>query len=277
MRKSNWVEKMVRKAGLRSGLALAWMLAKQDIRNRYASSYAGIAWTIGVPLLYAVINVVVFSILMNGRMGVRYGDIPFALFYFLPFSLWIFFADTINRSTVVLREYGYLINKIAFPFWVLPLVPVLSAFISQAIILIIVAGLMVHLGVPLADTAYLYVLVWGICVVLALGIAYGVSALAVYIPDLAQIVPVVVNILFWLTPILYPATLVEDHGALWVRGIIMDYNPFYYLVEISRHAVFGTGDIMWTALPAVFGVAVVTLVCGVSTFRKLKSGFADVI
>jgi ABC-type polysaccharide/polyol phosphate export permease len=268
---------MARKAGLRSGLALAWMLAKQDIRNRYASSYAGVAWTIGVPLLYAVINVVVFSILMNGRMGVRYGDIPFALFYFLPFSLWIFFADTVNRSTVVLREYGYLINKIAFPFWVLPLVPVLSAFISQAIILVIVAALMMHLNVSLADTAYLYVLVWATCVVLALGIAYGMSALAVYIPDLAQIVPVVVNILFWLTPILYPATLVEDHGALWVRGVIMDYNPFYYLVEISRHAVFGTGDIMWQALLTVFGVAVVVLVGGVCLFRKLKSGFADVI
>ena len=268
---------MVRNVGLKSGLSLAWMLAKQDLKNRYASSYAGIAWSIGVPLLYAVINVVVFSILMNGRMGVRYGDIPFALFYFLPFSLWIFFSDMVNRSTMVLREYGYLINKIAFPFWVLPLVPMLSALISQAIILVIVAGLMMYKGIPMADTAYIYVLAWGACLILSLGLAYGISALAMYIPDLAQIIPVVVNILFWLTPILYPATLVEDHGPLWVRGIIMDYNPFYYLVEISRHAVYGTGEIMWGALLKVSVLSLVILACGVAIFRKLKSAFADVI
>ncbi|EOA2940439.1 ABC transporter permease, partial [Yersinia enterocolitica] len=114
----------------------AWMLAKRDLKNRYASSYAGIAWNIGVPLLYAIINVVVFSILMSGRMGARYGDVPFALFYFVPLSLWALFSDVVGRSTGILREYGYLINKIAFPFWVLPLVPLASALLSQGILMI---------------------------------------------------------------------------------------------------------------------------------------------
>jgi lipopolysaccharide transport system permease protein len=264
-------------SGVKAGLSLAWMLAKQDVKNRYASSYAGVLWTIGVPLLYALINVVVFSILISGRMGVRYGDIPFALFYFVPFSIWILFSDTVNRSTVILREYAYLINKMAFPFWVLPLVPLLSALINQAIIALIALALLAYNGIGLADSAWVYGLVWLTCLVLAIGLAYAISALAMYIPDLAQIVPVLVNILFWLTPILYPATLVEDHGALWVRSIIMDYNPFYYLVEISRHAVFGTGAIMWTALFKVMAFAALVLVTGMAIFRKLKSGFADVI
>lgn len=52
-----------------SGIRLAWMLAKRDVKNRYANSYAGLAWSVGVPLLYSIINVMVFSILMKGRMG----------------------------------------------------------------------------------------------------------------------------------------------------------------------------------------------------------------
>lgn len=267
----------MRKSGVVSSLLLAWMLAKRDLQNRYAGSYAGVAWNVGVPLLYAIINVVVFSVLMSGRMGERYGDIPFALFYFVPFSLWTFFSEVVGRSTGILREYRYLVSKIAFPFWVLPLVPVASALLNQAIILLFVAGLMYFKGISLGDMATGYVLLWAIGVMLTLGIAYAVAALAVYIPDLAQIVPVIINILFWLTPILYPATLVEDNGALWLRRLIMDYNPFYYLTEISRHAIFGTASVDWYSLAVLATLATLVLVAGFSLFRKLKSGFADVI
>lgn len=267
----------MRKSGIINSLMLAWMLAKRDLINRYAGSYAGVAWTIGVPLLYAIINVVVFSVLMSGRMGARYGDIPFALFYFVPFSLWLFFAEVVGRSTSILGEYRYLISKMAFPFWVLPLVPIASALLSQLIIIAIVVGLIKYNTIPLGDMASVYLLLWAVCIIFTLGIAYAISALSVYIPDLAQIVPVVINILFWLTPILYPATLVEDHGALWLRKLIMDYNPFYYLTEISRHAVFGTAAIDWYSLLGLAGLSLVVLFCGFGLFRKLKSGFADVI
>lgn len=264
-------------AGLRNGLGLAWMLARRDLKNRYASSYAGIAWNIGVPLLYSLINVVVFSILMSGRMGARYGDVPFSLFYFVPFSLWSVFAEVTGRSPGILREYGYLINKIAFPAWVLPMVPFASALLSQAIILALTVGLVLYLGVAVAGTAWMYLLVWAIVIVLTLGIAYMVSALAVYVPDLAQAVPVVVTILFWLTPILYPASLVENHGALWVRNVIMDFNPFYYIVDLSRHAVFGSGTVAWESLGGMALVALGTLAFGLFVFRKLRPGFADVL
>lgn len=267
----------MRESGLMESLGLAWMLAKRDIKNRYASSYAGIAWNIAVPLLYATINVVVFSILMTGRMGVRYGDIPFALFYFVPFTLWTFFAEVVTRSTGILREYSYLINKIAFPFWVLPLIPMASALLSQGVLLAIISGLMIYNGIAPADSAAVYPLIWLVTVLLTLGVAFAVSALSVYVPDLAQMVPVVINILFWLTPILYPATLVENNGALWIRGLIMDYNPFYYLVEMARHAVFGTEITSWATLAMVGLVSVIVFLAGVGVFRKLKSGFADVI
>jgi lipopolysaccharide transport system permease protein len=253
--------------------ALSW----RDLRNRYASSYAGIAWNVGVPLLYAIINVIVFSILMSGRMGARYGDIPFALFYFVPLTLWVFFSDVVGRSTGILREYRYLINKIAFPFWILPLVPVASALLSQGILLLLAVGLMVNYGIAPADTVMIYLLIWVFCVLLTLGVAYAVSAIAVYVPDLAQIVPVVINIIFWLTPILYPVTLVESGGSLWVRRLIMEFNPFSHMVELSRHAIFGSAYISWEALFFLGIVSFATLLFGIFTFQKLKAGFADVI
>lgn len=267
----------MRNSGIINSLALAWMLARRDLLNRYAGSYAGVFWAVGVPLLYALINVVVFSTLMSGRMGARYGDVPFALFYFVPFALWSLFSEVVGRSTGILREYRYLVSKIAFPFWVLPLVPLASALLSQLIILLLAGGLMAYNGISLGASALVYLLVWLASVLITLGVAYAVAALSVYISDLAQIVPVVLNILFWLTPILYPASLVEAHGALWVRRLIMDWNPFYYLTEIARHAVFATAPVDWPALALLLALGGVLLVAGFALFRRLKSGFADVL
>ena len=264
-------------SGLKNSLGLAWMLARRDLKNRYATNYSGIAWNVLVPLLYAMINVIVFSILMKGRMGERYGDIPFSLFYFVPFALWAFFSEMTGRSTSILREYGYLINKIAFPYWVLPLVPLGSALLNQFILFCIVGVLLVTQSIMPAASAPLFILVWLVTLVLTIGIAYGLSALAVYVPDLSQIVPVCVNILFWLTPILYSATLVEQDGPFWVRKLIMEYNPFSHIVEMSRQSVFGAGEVSLAALGWLALLAVVVLGLGLAVFRKLKSGFADVL
>jgi len=260
-----------------SGARLAWMLAKRDVKNRYANSYAGVAWSIGVPLLYSLINVVVFSLLMRGRMGGDYTRIPFALFYFVPFSLWSLFSEVTNRSPGILREYSYLINKIAFPVWVLPLVPFASALLSQVILWAIVAVLMFTHGVMPVSSIWIFVPIWICAVVITVGSAYAVSAISVYIPDLGQLVPVLVTIMFWLTPILYPPSMVEASGGGWISHIITSYNPFYYMTESARHAVFVGSDGVWQHVEILAAAATGVLLVGVYIFRKLQRGFADVI
>ncbi|HEP6427177.1 MULTISPECIES: ABC transporter permease [Burkholderia] len=260
-----------------SSLRLAWMLAKRDLKNRYASSYAGTAWNVGVPLLYSLINVVVFSILMRGRMGAQYGDIPFALFYFVPFSLWTVFTEVTGRSTGILREYSYLISKIAFPVWVLPLIPLTSALISQGIIFVFVIGLLIIKGVVPGAMIWMFPVIWALSLAISIGFAYGISAISVYVPDMVPIVPLCTNIVFWLTPILYPATMVEASRMIWMRNIVMTLNPFYYMVETSRQAVFPGIPFNWEYIGVLVIVAAATLAIGAFIFRKLKPGFADVL
>lgn len=268
---------MLRHRSKPNGLGLAWILAKRDLNNRYASSYAGFFWNIGVPLFNAVIMATIFSILMGGRMGMNYDDAPFVLFYFIPFSLWIVFADVASRSTGILKEYGYLINKISFPYWVLPLVPFASAILSQVIILAVVIGLSYFLGITFSQTAYMYAVIWIISMVLTLGVAYAVSAISVYLPDMGQIVPLILNVIFWMTPILYPPTLVDQFAPAWLKGIIIHFNPFYYISEYSRFALLSGSEIPTYNLAILIGVVCLIFFIGVFTFNKLKPGFADVI
>jgi lipopolysaccharide transport system permease protein len=258
-------------------ISLLWILSKQDLRNRYATSYGGLAWLIGVPLVNALVMAVVFSALMSGRMGIDYGEAPFVLFYFIPFSLWILFAEMLSRSTSILNEYGYLINKIAFPFWVLPVVPLMSALLSQVIIIGIVCILMAYLDVSPSGLSAWYGLIWLIALVLTVGASYLISAISVYLPDMAQVVPIGLNLLFWMTPILYPPSLVEANAPEWLQLLILEANPFYYLAEYSRAAILSSHDIPIYNLAVLGFAAILALIIGLYTFRKLKSGFADVI
>lgn len=258
-------------------LGLLGMLIMRDLKNRYANSYAGFAWNVVVPLFNALILAIVFSALMNGRMGMDYGNVPFVLFYFIPFSLWTVFAEVIGRSTGIIREYDYLINKIAFPFWVLPMVPLGSAMLSQAIIFSIIGGLLFYLKIKVASTALLFPVIWLISIVLTIGVSYTVAAISAYLPDMAQIMPLFLNILFWITPILYPPSLVQQHAPAWTRNIIIDYNPFFYISEYSRYTILSGREIPIYNLLILTGIACTLLLLGVLIFHKLKAGFADVI
>lgn len=262
---------------LKGGLGLVWLLARRDMKTRYASSYGGFSWNIGVPLLNALTTVLVFSVLMAGRMGERYGDVSFPLFFFVPFVFWMLFNDIVMRSTGVLKEHGYLITKIAFPSWVLPLVPVVSCLLTQAILIgIVVLLFLVYNVSPAATIGWLTVL-WLICAIFAIGVAYLVAAFAVYISDLVQAVPVMLNVLFWLTPILYPPALVERGASGFVRGLIMTYNPIYYFVETSRQLAFVGNSIPWSVFGGLGVLALTVLLIGVAAFKRLEPGFADVV
>jgi len=256
---------------------LIWMLSKRDLQNRYAGSYAGFFWNIGVPLFNALIMATIFSVLMGGRMGLDYGDIPFVLFYFIPFSLWIVFADVVGRSTGILREYSYLINKISFPYWTLPLIPFASAILSQSIIMAVVIGLTYYFNIAFAPTMFMFVVIWLASLVMTIGVAYAVSAISVYLPDMSQLVPLCLNILFWMTPILYPPSLVEQHAPEWLKGVVITLNPFYYISEYSRYALLSGVEIPLLNLSVLVGVVCLSLLLGVFLFHKLKSGFADVL
>jgi lipopolysaccharide transport system permease protein len=260
-----------------TGLSLAKTMAMRDLKNRYANTYGGFIWHLGVPFIYAMINVAVFSTLMKGRLGGEFSGIPFVLYYFVPFSLWTFFSEMMGRSTSVLRDNGFLINKIAFPAWVLPLIPVATSLLSQLVAIMISVILMIYFRIPLSINAGLFLVVWAISLIFTLGAAYMVAALSLYVPDLVQVVPVMTGIIFWLTPIVYPASIILDNGSPWIANLIVHANPFYFLVETARLSVFSDSVISLGALSLALVLSIMFFGLGLWIFKKLQPGFADVM
>ncbi len=256
---------------------LAWLLAKRDLRNRYAASYAGFVWAIGVPLVYALINIVVFSLLMRGQMGERYGNVPFTVFYFVALSQWIMFAEVVPRSANIIREYSYILKtRVGFPIWIIPLIPFASALVTQLVIAFLCAVYMWTYALPPSPSTPIIFLVWLTSFTITLGVALIVASISVFIPDMNQIVPIVINIIFWLTPILYPPSMVSAASPS-IQWIILNINPFYYITEAARLSVLGAASEIWRDLliAAIYGL--IFLAFGTYVFRKLRPGFADVL
>lgn len=255
---------------------IAFELTIRDLRIRYAGSLIGVFWSVGVPVLNAVVLSAVFSVLMSGRMGPHYGSTPFALFYFSGLGPWVLFNEAAGRSVGVIVDNAAIVKRLRFPLEAFCLQVVGTAVIGHLVVLAVAALLMAAYGVaPTRQLALLPFLLL-VTLTLTLGTCLILSALAVFLRDLLQLVPVAINILFFLTPILYPPTILQE-APRWARLLILDLNPWHHLVEAYRHALLGTPTLSLAALSYACLVALLTLGAGLALFRRLKSGFADVL
>jgi lipopolysaccharide transport system permease protein/teichoic acid transport system permease protein len=250
---------------------------RRDLKQRYASSYLGAVWTLGVPVLYAAINAVVFTVLMQEKLVSAESTFSFAIFYFVPFSLWVFFSEVILRSVNIVKENAYLLGRNQVPIRAIPIIPIASAAINQFVVVAVVIFLFIIQGSSPAVTSGAYLVCWLATLLLALGFGYLMAGLGVFIPDLSQAVPVAITVGFWLTPILYPVAFLTDHAPPWLQTIILDLNPMSGITLQARDAVLGTADISSRQLILSLAVGAAILVLGLWVFDRLRPAFGDVI
>jgi lipopolysaccharide transport system permease protein/teichoic acid transport system permease protein len=261
---------------LRNFFRIVVELIRRDIRTRYAGSLIGMFWSVGVPALNALVLSAVFSVLMSGRMGIQYESVPFALFYFAGFAPWVLFTEASGRAPSVIVDNAAIVKRLPFPLEALCVQVVGSAIISHLVVLGVTGLLMLVHGLPVTANLSLLPLLLCVTLVLTLGIVLALAALAVFVRDLVQLVPVGLNLLFFLTPILYPPSMVISAPAS-VRFFVLDLNPWHHIVEGYRVAILGTSALdLWGLGYAAF-MAIRALVGGLALFRRLRPAFADVL
>ena len=251
---------------------LIWRLATTQLRDRYASTAIGSLWAILQPVMMILVFWFVFS--FGLRLGRGADEAPFVLVLIIGLVAWFAFSDALLNGVNSVMQNAYLIKKIAFPVEVLPLVPVVVALIVHAALLVIVIGIMMATGTePSVRTPLLiyYVLAMSL---FATGFSYLLSAINVFQRDIGQSLAVVLNIWFWVTPIIWSPTLFPEN----VRGILK-LNPMHYIVDGYRHALLPIGapppGIVETV--SFWSATVVVLVAGIWLFRRVQADFADVL
>lgn len=246
---------------------LWWVLGVRELRLRYRQTAIGVAWVVLQPLLAAAVLAFVF-----GRVaGLPSEGIPYFPFVFAGYVGWTAFSQAVSRVSPVLVWNVNLITKIFFPRLIMPLSYALSVMLDLVIMAALMIPILVAYDLPVRPQAALAP-VWGLFILmLGLGLGVAASALMVRYRDIHNVIPVLLQLLLFASPVAFSASAVPSDAELAVT-----INPLTGLLEALRWSLLGT-DVDWPQVAAGCGVAVLVFLAGVIWFRHIERGFADVI
>lgn len=250
---------------------LIFELAKKDLKNRYLGSYLGIIWAFVQPMVTILIFWFVFQV---GFRSAPVDDFPYVLWLICGMIPWFFFSEGLQSATNSVLDNSYLVKKIVFRVNSLPIIRILSSlFIHVFFIIVIFVMFFIYGYKPsiynLQVIYYLFA-----TIVLVLGLSWITSSLVVFLRDLGQIVSIVIQFGFWLTPIFWSFKIMPEKYHFWFK-----LNPIYYIVEGYRDT-FINHIWFWQHYNLTINFWVITLCLfftGVLLFKRLRPHFADVL
>ena len=247
---------------------LLWSWAARDIKVRYKQSLLGIAWAILQPLSATLI----FSLVFSRFIRISTDGIPHPIFYYSAMLPWTYLTSSISFGTSCLINNMDLVTKIYFPREILPISAVLASFVDFLIAAVIFAGMMIYYRLSVGPSWVWIPVLLLVQTLLTLGIVFIASALNVFYRDIRFIVPLGTQLWMYLTPIIYPLSMVPEE----LRSIYM-LNPMAGLIDSYRRIVLNAQWPNLTYLLTALIVSVVVFLLGYVYFKRAESVFADVI
>ena len=264
----------------------SWILLKElvktDFKLRYQGSMLGMAWSVLRPLMLFAVMYVVFVRFLRFGAGIPH----FAVSLLLAQTLWSFFQEATSQGMRAIVDRGDLLRKINFPKYIVVISSTVSAFINLLISLVVVLVFMIINGVEFRWTVILFPLLIIELYVFALAIAFLLSTLYVKFRDIGHIWDVIMQIWFYLTPIIYPLSQIINMGGygLLIAKALLILNPVAQIIQDARYVMVttqtetiwntvGAGLSLLRIIPMVIIIALFTV--GVVVFRKNSRKFAE--
>ena len=246
---------------------LLYVLTLRDVKVRYKQTVLGVLWAILQPLSMMII----FTLFFGRLASIPSDGIPYPLFAYSGLLPWTFFANSLNNSTNSLAGNASLITKVYFPRMIIPLAAVGAGLVDFVIAFALLVLLMMYYGVGFSISILMLPVLTFLTMLLTAGMGMWTSALNVKYRDIRYAIPFAIQIWMFITPIIYPSSLIPDNWR-WLFLI----NPLTGIIEGYRSAIFGN-PFNWTALCVSVFIIFVVLIYSVYAFRQMERGFADIV
>jgi lipopolysaccharide transport system permease protein len=247
---------------------LLYFLVWGELKGRYKQTVLGVAWAIIQPFVMMLVYTVAFGMIVR----VPTEGVPYPVFVYSGLVVWTYFSNTLNQSSNSLLQYQGLITKVYFPRLLVPLASVAAGLIDFGIAFIVLIGLLKFYGYAITALVWTLPLFMLLAMTTALAVSLWLSALNVQYRDTGLLMPLLTQVWFFSTPIIYPSSLVPEQ---W-RPLYDILNPMTIVVEGFRWALVGTeapNQMLWVPVLIVAGL----LVGGLYYFRRTERIFADVV
>jgi lipopolysaccharide transport system permease protein len=265
------------------------ILIQRDLEARYKGSIFGRAWVVLNQISQLLVYTYAFSIVLKAKppelsaLPIQPESFAYGLWLFAGLVPWNAFTMGVTQASTAVINQPNLVKKVVFPLALLPLVPVGATFLESSLGLMLLLTMIVFSAHTLPATIVLLPLVWLPQVLLTAGLGYLTAALTVFLRDIPQTLVVVVNLWFYLTPIVYSANILPVEWrpvVLWVNplaAIVQLYRDFLGFRPFTDATQRVQVPIHWAELGVVWLVAIVVFTIGFGLYQRLRKGFADVL
>ena len=237
---------------------------KKDVGGKYKHSFLGVLWSFISPLLQIAVYALVFQVILKSDIE------NYTVYLCCGLIPWQYFSAVILRGAASIIDNGNIIKKVYFPREILPISVVTSEGVNFLISTIIILGFVIFGGVGLSINILWYFLILAIQYIVSIGFAFIVSSLSVYFRDLLHLLGIIIQLLFYATPIVYSINSVPQ-GFQWIVKI----NPMSYLIEAYRNIFYNKMPPDPKGLIIAFTMGIVLCIAGYIIFTKLEKKFAE--
>lgn len=266
--------------GLHQHRELVYTLAWKSIALRYKQAYLGIIWVILKPLMLMLIFTLVRSF-----VGIESGGIPYPALVMAALVPWTFFQESVSDGVGSVVRNAPLIRKIYFPREIFPVTSVLTKLVELFVNLLILAALILWYDITVGSQACWLPVVFFYTMLASLTVSFAGAALNVYYRDVSQALPVVISLMMYLSPIIYPLKLVQDKLLVqraagdWSEALYFLYtvNPLAGIIDSTQNVALRNLPPNWQDLwPGAVLVAIL-LPLSYLYFKRAERFFSDVI
>ncbi len=257
-------------------MTAGWLLTREfirrELRSRYLGTLSGAAWALLQPLLQLAIYSYVFLYVFQARLPENeFGNLGFVPFLAVGLWPWTAFSESCLRAVSAIPENAGLLGKVALPRPVLVLAPVAAGFLLHAAGFVAVLLILGLGGWVQPSAAWLLVpVLLAMLAVFTLGLSWLFAAVNVFVRDLSLLLAQALLMLFFLTPVLYPRSLVPESLAP-----LADANPLALYIGLIRQATIGVGDYGAVHFTMALVIALIAAGVGYWVFQRLSDHFED--
>lgn len=243
---------------------------RQEFSGQFAGSLGGFLWLFVTPIVNIIIYSFVFSVVFRAPIPEDFGDVSFVVFLMIGYLPWFAFADAMGRASGLLLEKAPLITKVMFPVQLIPMVGTLVPYLVHGIAFFVFLVYLAFNGYVQMTWLWLPIAL-GLQFLFTMGMVAILSAFCVFLRDIQQLVALMLTAWFFMTPIIYPLSLLPEA----VQPFMM-LNPMHSFVQFYREAIL-LGEFSLPNFEIMTVSALLSFFIGGWIFMRIKHAFGDVL
>jgi lipopolysaccharide transport system permease protein len=247
---------------------LLFFLALREIKIRYKQSIMGIGWAMLQPFF----TMIVFTLIFGGIAHLPSEGIPYPLFSYSGLLLWTYFSVALGISANSLVANAGLLSKVYLPRIFIPAAPCLAGIVDYLVAMVILVGMMIYYQFMPPVTIILLPVIVLLTLLLTAGAGFWLSSIAVKYRDVKFIVPFFIQLLMFLSPVIYPTDIVGENFQ-WLLML----NPLTGLINAHRAVILGHVPVDYTSLGFAAVIVIIIFLSGILYLRRTEKYFADLV